>query len=227
MGAIHVGNSVELGLHGRGLRNHLCPEIPRCLESGRAAPHHRRPALRPHRTLGLCQPRINDPPLPLPKSSCQVYQRRNQEIYQPQRSADRQIGDMLYSISAVKLHVLEVPLLQKIAVVRASQLKALRKYLIPAFCYFTSVNQSIPSFMALTAFATHSLLGNEFSNSTVCPALTLFNMICAPAFKLTLVEPRSERAAVAGRDLCVYDCAGSLAEGCRSDGRKPAGCRCC
>ncbi|KAJ3149877.1 hypothetical protein HDU86_006835 [Geranomyces michiganensis] len=106
---------------------------------------------------------------------------------------DRRVGyvrEILYGISAVKLQTLEAYFLKRVGAVRVKQLGLLKKYLVPTFCYFAAINQAIPGVTALVSYGAYTLAGNTLEASRVFAALTLFNLIYTPAFKLTLVANR-------------------------------------
>ncbi|KAJ3164746.1 hypothetical protein HDU88_005182 [Geranomyces variabilis] len=106
---------------------------------------------------------------------------------------DQRIGyvrEILYGISAVKVQALEGYFMKKISAVRVQQLGLLKQYLVPTFCYFAAINQAIPGVTALVSFGAYALSGHPLEASRVFAALTLFNLIYTPAFKLTLVVNR-------------------------------------
>ncbi|KAH8648547.1 P-loop containing nucleoside triphosphate hydrolase protein [Xylariales sp. PMI_506] len=106
---------------------------------------------------------------------------------------DERLGslrELLYGIKGVKAIAYEGVFREKISHVREEQARALRKFLILSFGYFTAVNQAVSGFAAGVAFLAYYLLGNELTAAVVFPALTYFSMLYQPVSSASLAVTR-------------------------------------
>jgi len=102
----------------------------------------------------------------------------------------RYLREFLYCVKGVKILGLEQMFIHKITEVRKTQLSWLSRWIRLTFCFFTSMNQMIPGITAASAFAGYWFMGNTLSSEVIFPALTLFNLLYQPAFKLSISVTR-------------------------------------
>ncbi|PSR82837.1 P-loop containing nucleoside triphosphate hydrolase protein [Coniella lustricola] len=100
------------------------------------------------------------------------------------------LRELLNNIKSVKATAYEDVFRSRLLRVRNEQLKALWVCLCMAYCLFTALNQSIPTFTAAAAFVAYYVTGHQLTAAVVFPALAYFQLLSQPVFFATLAVTR-------------------------------------